>query len=276
MKFWRHAICAVAAAATLSLLGGCDTVTSVKEENQQLREVILKQEKENRKLMAYLESLRNRGEGVDPAELQRLEVEISKRDQQLQLLRRALQQMQGQVALSQRLENKLQALADELGGELVGNKLMLPCDYFFASGRYDLMPEGRKKLQRFAEVMKSENLMLMIVGHTDSDPINYLKKQNITTNRQLSLMRSLSVLEALKVAGYPDPLMYPTGWGELKPVNANGDRREKQLNRRVEIWVDPAGSGLMNESAITNVAPDSASAPITAPSNDGGPVTTEN
>lgn len=265
----------------LTLLTGCDSVTSLKEENQNLREVILKQEQANQRLQAQIEALRAKPEGVDPVEIQRLEVEMQKREKQLAVYRRALRQMRGQVALSERIENKLQALAAELGGEMVGNKLMLPCDYFFASGRYDLMPAGRDKLRKFAEVLQNENLMLMIVGHTDDVPIKNLRKRNIRTNRQLSLMRAMAVLETLNKYGYPKDLMYPTGWGELKPFVKNSNAKNRQLNRRVEIYVDPAGSGLMNASAITEVSPVVTEEVISTPSTtvevitDGGPVTAE-
>lgn len=272
MNFLRHGICAALALSTLGLFGGCDSLTTVKQENQQLREVILKQEKENRKLMAQLEAQLNRPEGMDPAERARLELQRQKLEQQLAHYRKALEQLQGKVVLSERLQAKLQALADELGGELVDNKLLLPCDYFFGSGRYEMMPEGRKKLERFAEVLLDENLMLMIVGHTDSDPIKNLKAKGITTNRQLSLMRALTVLENLRAAGYPQTLMYPTGWGDLKPVSGNASKHDKQLNRRVEIYVDPAGSGLMDSSAIMNVNPSGAE----AVDNASGPVVIEN
>ncbi len=281
MKLIGRLVCGALSFAAVTMLGGCDSITQVKEENQQLREIILKQEKANQQLQAQIEALRAKPEGVDPVELRRLELELQKREKQLAVYRRGLHQMRGRVALSERIEVKLQALADELGGEMVGNKLMLPCDYFFASGRYDLMPEGKKKLQKFAEVLKDENLMLMIVGHTDNVPIKNLKKRNITTNRQLSLMRATAVLEALNTAGYPKNLMYPTGWGELKPFVPNTSAKNRQLNRRVEIYVDPAGSGLMNASAITDVSPVVTEEVISTPAttveivNDGGPVVVE-
>lgn len=255
MNFIKRALCAALIGGSLVLGGGCEPVGQIKQENRELQEIILKQEQENKRLMAQLQALKAKPDGVDPAELSRLEIEINKRDKQLELLRRSLYQMQGRVALSERVEAKLQQLADELGGELVGNKLMLPCDYFFASGRYDLMPEGKQKLQKFAQVMRGENLMLMVVGHTDNDPIVHSKTRGVQSNLQLSLLRSIAVLDELNKSGYPRQLIYPTGWGELRPVVPNDSRANKQLNRRVEIYVDPAGSGLMDASAITNVAP---------------------
>lgn len=255
MSFIKRSLLVIVGAVILTALPGCETVTGIKEENQQLREIILKQEDENRKLMAELEALRLRPEGIDPAELEAREIEINKREKQLAVLRTALRQMQGQVALSERIESQLQALADELGGELIGNKLVLPMDYYFKSGQYTLMPEGKKKLARFAQVLKDYRLQLMIVGHTDNVPIRHLKKKGITSNRLLSLYRSMAVLDHLEKNGYDKNLMYPTGWGELKPLYPNDSAKNRQLNRRVEIYVDPSGSGLLNASAITDVEP---------------------
>ncbi len=274
MSFLKKSVLAIVGAIVLTALPGCESVSGIKEENQQLREIILKQEDENRKLMADLEALRSRPEGIDPAELAAREIEINKREKQLSVLRSALRQMQGQVALSERVESQLQSLADELGGELVGNKLVLPMDYYFKSGQYVLMPEGKKKLTRFAQVLKDYRLQLMIVGHTDNVPIKHLKKKGITSNRLLSLYRSMAVLNQLAVSGYDKNLMYPTGWGDLKPLYPNDTAKHRQLNRRVEIYVDPSGSGLLNASAITDVEPAYGGAPTVTPEvyNDGGPV----
>ncbi len=273
MSFVKRSVLAVIAAIVLTALPGCENISGVKEENQQLREIILKQEDENRKLMGELEALRLRPEGIDPAELEAREIEINKREKQLAVLRTALRQMQGQVALSERVESQLQALADELGGELVGNKLILPMDYYFKSGQYTLMAQGKKNLDRFAEVLKDYHLQLMIVGHTDNVPIKNLKKRGITSNRLLSLYRSMAVLNELEKAGYDKNLMYPTGWGELKPLYPNNSAKNRQLNRRVEIYVDPSGSGLLNASAITDVEP-TYGAPLSSNEmyGDGGPV----
>ncbi len=255
MSFFKRTVLAALGAIILTALPGCESLTGVKEENQQLREIILKQEDENRKLMAELEALRSRPEGIDPAELEAREIEINKREKQLAVLRSALRQMQGQVALSERIESQLESLAEELGGELVGNKLVLPMDYYFKSGQYTLMPDGKKKLTRFAQVLKDYRLQLMIVGHTDNVPIKHLRKKGITSNRLLSLYRAMAVLNQLEQAGYDKNLMYPTGWGELKPLYPNDSAKNRQLNRRVEIYVDPSGSGLLNASAITDVEP---------------------
>lgn len=269
-----HKFClSVMLLTVLFTAGGC--ARGLREENQELRNLATRYEQENRRLMAQIAALRARPDGISPSELQRLEAEIMQRDQKLAVLRNALAAMQGQVALTEQIELKLQRLADELGGELIGNRLLLPGDYFFASGRFDLMPEGKNALKKFADILGRDRFMLMITGHTDDVPINYARKQGIQSNRQLSLMRSLAVLEQLNKFGYPGELMYPTGWGELRPVAENGSTKGRQLNRRVEIYIDPAGSDLLNASAITSVS--AANAPIRQTTivvdNAGGPVT---
>jgi flagellar motor protein MotB len=243
----------VAAMATILLFGsGCSH--NLREENQELRNLATRYEQENQRLMAQLAALRAKPEGVDPAELQRLEAEIRQRDQKLSVLRNALGTMQDQMALTGQIERKLQQLADELGGELVGSRLLLPGDYFFASGRYDLMPEGKAALKKFTDILGQDRFTLMISGYTDNVPIKHSRRYGVRSNRQLSLLRALSVLEQLHKNGYPENLMYPTGWGELHPVADNNTAHGRQLNRRVEIYIDPAGSDLLNAAVITDVS----------------------
>ena len=274
MAIYRYLSAAVIA-GMLMLGGGCSR--SLREENQELRNLATRYEQENQRLMAQIAALRARPEGINPAELQRLEAEISQRDQKLTVLRNALTAMQGQVALTEQIELKLQRLAEELGGELIGNRLLLPGDYFFASGRYDLMPEGKSALKKFVDILGRDRFMLMITGYTDDVPVKHARKYGIQDNLHLSVMRAMSVLKQLNQYGYPKELMYPTGWGELKPVVDNSTAKGRQLNRRVEIYIDPAGSDLLNASAITSVSQaGGVSAPVSslsAADPAGGPVT---
>jgi len=78
-----------------------------------------------------------------------------------------------------------------------------------------------------------------------------------------------SVLNELKKHGYPERLMYPTGWGEIYQLDTSGSSQGKAVNRRVDILIDPAASGLFTISAITEVAPTAEP----APGEGAGPVT---
>ena len=69
------------------------------------------------------------------------------------------------------------------------------------------------------------------------------------------LVAGLAVLGGLAKAGYPQELMYPTGWGDILPVSTNNSEAGKANNRRVEILIDPAASGIFGNVAITVAAP---------------------
>lgn len=170
----------------------------------------------------------------------------------------------GSGTLRSDLAQQLSSLADQFGGVIVGNRLELPGDFFFDSGRYDLNPNARAAIRRMAEILAGENLPLMIVGHTDNDPIKNpaLRSRGITDNLHLSLLRAKAVVDELKKAGYPANLMYPTGWGEMRPIVPNTDRASKKLNRRVDILIDPTSTQTMGMSEITGVEPVSSIQPL--------------
>ncbi len=153
-------------------------------------------------------------------------------------------------ALPERIAQQLSALAEQFGGVVVGNRLELPGDFFFDSGKYDLNNHARSAVRRMAEILAGENLPLMVVGYTDNDPIKNpaLRSKGINDNLHLSLLRAKAVVDELRKAGYPPELMYPTGWGDLKPVAPNVDRASKRLNRRVDILIDPAQTSMFGAS----------------------------
>lgn len=163
----------------------------------------------------------------------------------------------GQGTLRQDLSQQLTSLADQFGGVVVGNRIELPGDFFFDSGRYNLNPNARAAIRRMAEILAGENLQLMIAGHTDNDPIKNpaLRSKGITDNLHLSLLRAKAVVDELKKAGYPSHLMYPTGWGETRPIVPNTDRASKKLNRRVDILIDPTPAQAQGMAQIMGVEP---------------------
>ena len=120
-----------------------------------------------------------------------------------------------------------------------------------------LTPTSRAAVRKLVEILRGENLFLMIVGHTDSDPVRNptLRGRGINDNLHLSLLRSKAVLDEMQRAGYPAMLMFPTGWGELRPIAPNTTAANKKLNRRVEILVDPAASNIFGISSITGLEP---------------------
>ena len=157
---------------------------------------------------------------------------------------------------STKLQAQLDDLAERFGGKLVGNRLVLDSDLYFDSGNYTLSAHAKAALREVTQVLRSERLVLLIVGHTDSDPIRNpaLKSKGINDNRMLSMMRAKSVMDEMQRNGYPDTLMYATGWGDLIPVNAQArSKSDKRMNRRVEILIDTTASNIFGISEIQSI-----------------------
>jgi len=103
----------------------------------------------------------------------------------------------------------------------------------FATSRYELSEEARKKLDELAAKLKSDNanVYLEIQGHTDStggEEYNILLGQ-----RRADAARQY--LNA--VHGIPLHKMSVISFGKSKPVADNGTRDGRAQNRRIEVRV---------------------------------------
>jgi flagellar motor protein MotB len=257
MEMLRGTARSLLLAGVLGLLAvagaGCmntEKVAQLQAEVDQLNQVNMIHERENRELMQQLEEQR--------MQLDMLRAELEGKNEQIDLLEQKLASRPRGLRdpLSEKQRRILRGIAESIGGELVENRILLPGDFLFASGSWGVRGEAKVHLRRIAEALQSEaqGLVLMLVGHTDNEPIKKLKKKGITSNRQLSLMRSLAVLNYLKSIGYPAGDMYPTGWGDLKPIDTNETAQGRANNRRVEIFIDPLMSDLVAKSAISGVS----------------------
>jgi chemotaxis protein MotB len=235
------------------LVGGCNTqrVAELQEEVDRLNVIKMNYEKEVQDLMGRIE-------GQKVANLQ-IQEEVKGKQREIDLLMEKLRTVKPtQRVMSDEKYRMLRLIAQEIGGELVGNRILLPSDFFFRSGSWALQENAKQTLKQIADVLEPEQmrLVLMIVGHTDNEPIKKLKKKGIKSNRELSLKRAMAVLDYLtRYCNYPSELLYPTGWGELKPIASNSTPQGRRQNRRVEIYIDPDLSNLIKQSAITDVAP---------------------
>jgi len=257
----------VAAALALATLGGCSSARekAQAEEIQRLNTIVLNYEKENRDLMKQVEAAELR--------MKQIEVAMGGKDKVIAALRSGMDTLRRNIRLSDKVQEQLRRLAETFGGRLVGNRLELPGDFFFGSGEFELREESRVALRKLAKILldaEGDKVTLMMVGYTDADPVRHSKGRGIRDNRHLSLMRSLSVLNEMKKSGYPETLMYPTGWGELYPMDNSGSSHGKAINRRVDILIDPAASGLFGFTEISGVEP--AGGAAVTPADDEGPI----
>lgn len=119
-------------------------------------------------------------------------------------------------------------------------KVTLKGEIYFASGSDQLTSRGKKSLRKIAPLILSMgNVYYRVDGHTDSQPINR-SKNRFRSNRHLSAMRALSVVEFLtSECGVPKEKIYLAGFGDQWPRSSNSTKQGQRSNRRVEIWVLP-------------------------------------
>jgi len=121
--------------------------------------------------------------------------------------------------------------------------LRFASDLTFNSGD-DTVQEGAKQsLAALAKVLESTSASqyeVMIVGHTDSQPISNVTGKRHPTNVHLSAHRAISVRSYLASMGVPPGKLYVAGWGEFKPAVPNSANGNTPANRRVEIYLTKA------------------------------------
>jgi len=103
----------------------------------------------------------------------------------------------------------------------------------FASGSATINEQYGVVLQRIAEALNEVPGPVLVVGHTDDQPIRSFKYQN---NYELSADRAEAVVNELKVTLRESSRLRSTGVGSSQPRYQPPDTRENRArNRRVEI-----------------------------------------
>jgi outer membrane protein OmpA-like peptidoglycan-associated protein len=114
-----------------------------------------------------------------------------------------------------------------------GTVITLPGAVLFPSGKYDLLPGAREKLDQVAEALKNQADHKMIVeGHTDS-------QGSESSNMELAQRRAQTVRDYLVSRGVPNDIITANGIGQSRPVADNKTPDGRANNRRVEIIVQP-------------------------------------
>lgn len=124
-------------------------------------------------------------------------------------------------------------------------------DFTFPLGSVELSESARQALRTFAGILGSdgaESLEVRIVGHTDNVPIRRAEtRAKHPSNLHLSAHRAIAVRDALVAAGLTPQRFSVVGYGEYRPIVANG-RNGAPENRRVEVFLTPmlipTGSGV--------------------------------
>ena len=112
--------------------------------------------------------------------------------------------------------------------------LTLTNDLLFDSGRATLKPGGRRAVDKLAQFMRQQpDRDIAIEGFTDSTGAD-------EENRTLSERRAAAVKQALVQRGINPSRIDARGYGPAFPVASNDTPAGRQLNRRVEIIINPS------------------------------------
>ncbi len=102
---------------------------------------------------------------------------------------------------------------------------------FFDSGKSDLKPESTTELNKIIALLKTNaSIKIEISGHTDDIGSD-------ATNLTLSQKRAASVIAFLQQNGIETNRLSSVGYGETKPVLANSNEENRQINRRIEMRI---------------------------------------
>lgn len=220
--------------SAVALLGGCVSL----DEYNRTAEQLTNEEEAN---MALAEENR------------RMEAELNKLRGEKDALEKSIKDMSavnGGASQADLVKQFQDIWGDRMDGwEMVrsGNAVGVRIDdsgVLFASGSWTLTSNTKTTLGKLADIMKSKmsdpNVFCRVDGHTDIDPIKALKTKGIVDNVHLSAMRAMAVREFLASKGLPKERIFVAGFGEHWPVAAGKSSKEKQRNRRVEIYLgDP-------------------------------------
>jgi chemotaxis protein MotB len=120
--------------------------------------------------------------------------------------------------------------------------LRFASDFTFDLGSTTLRGEVLQTVQSLASILnsgKASGFEVRIIGHTDNVPIEKPDtRAKHPTNLHLSAHRAISVRDALVSAGVEPVRCQIAGYGEHRPIVANGPKGAA-ANRRVEIFLIP-------------------------------------
>jgi outer membrane protein OmpA-like peptidoglycan-associated protein len=139
-----------------------------------------------------------------------------------------------QAAAEQRTAEAMAALAKlaAVKDEPRGMVITLSGSVLFASGKAELLPAARARLDQVADVLLTDrDRHLTIEGHTDS-------QGSAGYNMNLSQRRADAVRNYLVQRDYRSDRINARGIGEGRPVADNDSAEGRANNRRVEIIVD--------------------------------------
>ncbi len=105
----------------------------------------------------------------------------------------------------------------------------------FTSGSNILKSQANPILELISKLLTKTPYEIRVEGHTDNRPMYSAK---FPSNWELSAGRALSVVRKFVDFGVPAERFQVIGYGEYRPVATNDTNEGRELNRRVEIFIN--------------------------------------
>lgn len=103
----------------------------------------------------------------------------------------------------------------------------------FEPGSADLKPAFRTVLMDIGDILNDSTGPIVVVGHSDNQPIHTVR---FRSNWELSASRAATVVqEIISLAPVPAKRFRVEGRADTKPLAPNNTRKNRSINRRVEI-----------------------------------------
>jgi outer membrane protein OmpA-like peptidoglycan-associated protein len=184
---------------------------------------------------AGLERAERARKGADKNYKETTEAELAKAREALTSGKQALaSEREARLEAERRAKAAMESLAQvaAVKEESRGVVITLSGAVMFASGKSELLPIARDKLDQVAKSLKDQggNPTLLVEGHTDNTGPRW-------QNMQLSQKRADAVREYLLSRGFPPERISAVGVGPDRPVAENNTPDNRANNRRVEIIV---------------------------------------
>ena len=204
---------------------------------------IEQKKREKKELEMKLDRLEKKYANMTAEELEQAQDALAAKKRELEKERENLNktaaQLEEERKMRQDAEKKLSAALsslDQIGKikeEQRGVVITLSGSVLFATGKYELLPIAKEKLNDVAKALQDQGYKEIVVeGHTDS-------RGSETTNQELSLNRAQSVRTHLVSQGIESDKITAKGMGESHPVAPNDTPEGRANNRRVELIVVP-------------------------------------
>lgn len=205
--------------------------------------LIEQKKRERKELQKKLEKLEESRAKMTKEQLEAARDElVQKQDQlaaQAEDLNKTAAELEAERKMRVAAEKKLSAALSSLNEianikeEKRGVVITLSGAVLFASGKQELLPIAKEKLNEVATALKDQGYKKIIVeGHTDS-------VGSESNNETLSLNRANSVRQHLVSQGVDAAKISAVGKGESTPVAPNDTPEGRANNRRVELVVTP-------------------------------------